>query len=621
MKKSLVGALGGMTLGVLMMCVALGVAGCRDTGTQVGSQNSGSQSETVTETESETVIYTEPPTEVDIPTELPTEDMTEVPTEPEVPTESEKPSGSGSQGGSGTQTTPQKPVDLPYYIMINRAANCITIYSKDANGYYTVPFKSMICSVGLNDGTSNNATPLGTFKISDKYVWRKLFGSVDVWGHYSVRVVGHILFHSVPYTCTGQQKDTIKTLWEGQYNKLGQPASQGCIRLSVADSKWIYDNCPPGTLVTIYDDAANPGPIGRPEAIKIPDNSPLRGWDPTDPDPLNPWNKGSVTIDATTVKNLTVERGGDLDIVTHVKATDIDTLPLEVKVITELDINKAGTYKVTYVATGVTGAMATAEATVTVKDTILPTLTVKDSAVKVEDGDKKADILKEIYTVLTAKDKDAKGKEETLDSTSLVVDMKALETAMKNKEAGTYECKVYAKDAAGNKSKEVTVKVTYERKDIEKPVITVVEKNPTVNVDLTNIEDETDRLNKINEVAAPVLGTHFTVSDDMSAEDKISVNVSEYKGKTEAGTYEVVYTITAKDEAKKSAAVQITVKVTIIDETPSEEPESGEIESGSGSSEDTSSQENPNSQPEQDGTSQNIDTQEPAESQELEPAA
>jgi hypothetical protein len=138
---------------------------------------------------------------------------------------------------------------------------------------------------------------------------------------------------------------------------------------------------------------------------------------------------------------------------------------------------------------------------------------------------------------------------------------------------------------------------------------------------LTNIADETNRVKKINEVAAPVLGTHFSVSDDMSAEDKITVNVSEYKGKTEAGTYEVVYTITVKDEAKKSAAVQITVKVTIKDETPSQEQESSETESGSETTKDTSSQETPDSQPKQDGTSQNNDKQEPVESQELEPAA
>ncbi len=166
--------------------------------------------------------------------------------------------------------------NLPYYIKVNRYANTVTVYGKDANGFYTVPVKAMVCSVGL-DG----ATPLGIGSITDKYDWRLLFG--NVWGQYSVRFNGHIMFHSVPYTTTS--KDALK---EGEYNKLGSPASQGCIRLSVIDAKWIYDNCDAGTKVEVYDDV-NPGPWGKPASIYVDPTSPIRGWDPTDPDPANPW--------------------------------------------------------------------------------------------------------------------------------------------------------------------------------------------------------------------------------------------------------------------------------------------------------------------------------------------
>ena len=37
-----------------------------------------------------------------------------------------------------------------------------------------------------------------------------------------------------------------------QFNKLGQTASHGCIRLSVGDAKWIYDNCALGTKAVSY---------------------------------------------------------------------------------------------------------------------------------------------------------------------------------------------------------------------------------------------------------------------------------------------------------------------------------------------------------------------------------
>ena len=36
-------------------------------------------------------------------------------------------------------------------------------------------------------------------------------------------------------------------LEDGQYNKLGDYASLGCVRMCVRDVKWIYDNCPSGT--------------------------------------------------------------------------------------------------------------------------------------------------------------------------------------------------------------------------------------------------------------------------------------------------------------------------------------------------------------------------------------
>lgn len=165
---------------------------------------------------------------------------------------------------------------LPYYIMVNRLANCVTIYTLDENGEYTLPIKAMTCSVG-----TDNRTPLGISKISDKYVWRLLFG--NTYGHYSVRFNGHILFHSVPYTSPANY-----ALKEGQFNLLGEPASQGCIRLCVEDAKWIYDNCAKGTVVEVYD-SEDPGPLGKPVMPKVDESSPFKGWDPTDPHPDNPW--------------------------------------------------------------------------------------------------------------------------------------------------------------------------------------------------------------------------------------------------------------------------------------------------------------------------------------------
>lgn len=169
-------------------------------------------------------------------------------------------------------------VEFPYYIRINRQQNCITIYTLDELGEYTVPYKAMICSTGLY-----NATPCGIYQISTKYRWRELYG--NVYGQYATRIHGGVLFHSVPY-----YKKSKNALCTEKYNKLGQQASMGCVRLTVEDAKWIAENCPTGTTVEIYDDE-NPGPLGKPEALKIDTDNPNKGWDPTDPDIENPWNQ------------------------------------------------------------------------------------------------------------------------------------------------------------------------------------------------------------------------------------------------------------------------------------------------------------------------------------------
>lgn len=170
-----------------------------------------------------------------------------------------------------------------YAVYVNRALNCITVKQKNADGSMT-PVKAMVCSCG----SPESATPEGTFQTSDYYVWRRMVD--DTFGRYAVRFHGKILFHSVPYI--KKAPDSLK--WE-EYNKLGENASLGCVRLSTEDAKWIYDNCKPGTTVVVYSDTENVGELGKPSAVKIDADSPNRTWDPTDITAGNPWNGEAVT--------------------------------------------------------------------------------------------------------------------------------------------------------------------------------------------------------------------------------------------------------------------------------------------------------------------------------------
>lgn len=164
-----------------------------------------------------------------------------------------------------------------YVIYVNRALNCITVKQQESDGTLT-PVKSIVCSCGRED----SETPEGTFQTSSYYEWRELVDGT--YGRYAVRFNGKILFHSVPYL--EETPDSLK--WE-EYNKLGQNASLGCVRMSVKDIKWIYDNCKQGTKVVVYSDTENAGELGKPSALKIDADSSYKTWDPTDTDIHNPW--------------------------------------------------------------------------------------------------------------------------------------------------------------------------------------------------------------------------------------------------------------------------------------------------------------------------------------------
>ncbi|MDU6265771.1 MAG: DUF5011 domain-containing protein [Anaerocolumna aminovalerica] len=247
-------------------------------------------------------------------------------------------------------TTVSAKKDYPYYIKVNKQQNCITVYEKDKNGKYTVPVKAMTCSTGW-------ATPLGTYNTIEKYRWKLLMG--DVWGQYSTRIVKGILFHSVWY-----YKMDPSTLSATQYNKLGSTASHGCIRITVEDAKWIYDNCPVGTTVEIYNDK-DPGPLGKPETIKLKAGT---GWDPTDTNKDNPFNNKTPNINGA--KNRTIEWGTEIDLLKGVTATSTTGMDItsKIKVEGKVDSFTAGKYKIIYYATDAIGRMSKKGVTVTVKE-------------------------------------------------------------------------------------------------------------------------------------------------------------------------------------------------------------------------------------------------------------
>ncbi|HPZ00810.1 MAG TPA: L,D-transpeptidase [Clostridiales bacterium] len=248
---------------LVITCAAL--LGHRLTNSQTDPSGAGSKSDTVTE--SQTKSQSESQTESSSETESSTQ-------------KTAASSGQGKVSAGLFTTTEQYRASHTYCIAVNTAQNIVIIYGKDADGNYTKPVKALVASCGKD----SSPTKLGTYYTSEKLRWHALNG--NVYGQYVTRISGPYLFHSVPYY--KKSPDTLE--WE-EFNKLGQRASAGCVRLQVKDSKWIYDHCELGTCVYLYSDASRKEPLSKPTAPKIPANSPNRDWDPTDPDPNNPWNK------------------------------------------------------------------------------------------------------------------------------------------------------------------------------------------------------------------------------------------------------------------------------------------------------------------------------------------
>lgn len=154
-----------------------------------------------------------------------------------------------------------------YYIVVYTGSQSVVVYSKDSHGSYTNAEKVFTCSTGL----PSSPTRTGVYKVWRRFEWRLLVG--DVYGQYSTSISSSYLFHSVPY-----ESPDPSTIIDAEYDKLGTPASHGCIRLSVEDAKWIYDNIPNGTQVNVTEQS---GPRG--EAVKARKaGAQYSGWDPTD---------------------------------------------------------------------------------------------------------------------------------------------------------------------------------------------------------------------------------------------------------------------------------------------------------------------------------------------------
>lgn len=130
----------------------------------------------------------------------------------------------------------------PYVLKVSVADQRVYAYGLDDNNAYTDLVRTMVCSTGR----SGTPTPTGTFSSGTGPGARwHFFKKFNCWAQYAYYIQGDIMFHSVLY---GSKEGSVT---RSSVNNLGSRASHGCVRLSVEDAQWIWQNCPKNTTVII----------------------------------------------------------------------------------------------------------------------------------------------------------------------------------------------------------------------------------------------------------------------------------------------------------------------------------------------------------------------------------
>ena len=130
----------------------------------------------------------------------------------------------------------------PYMLRVSIKDQRVYAYGLDENNEYTELVRTMKCSTGKNE----TPTPKGTFQATTGPGARwHYFKKFECWAQYAYYIEGDIMFHSVLYN------DPDGPVTQSSVNNLGRKASHGCVRLSVEDAKWIWNNCPMKTKIIV----------------------------------------------------------------------------------------------------------------------------------------------------------------------------------------------------------------------------------------------------------------------------------------------------------------------------------------------------------------------------------
>lgn len=128
-----------------------------------------------------------------------------------------------------------------YRITIDLNKQRVYVYEWNGSNFDN-KIKEFKCSTGKDE----TPTPKGEFWNTAPLTEWWYFKEFDCWAKYAWTIDGGIFFHSEIYSA----KDD-RTVRSNTIKQLGRKASHGCVRLYRDNAKWIFDNCPAGTPVTV----------------------------------------------------------------------------------------------------------------------------------------------------------------------------------------------------------------------------------------------------------------------------------------------------------------------------------------------------------------------------------
>ena len=146
-----------------------------------------------------------------------------------------------------TTTSTLPPVSGPQRARINIAFARIVLDEQRA--YFYTASRRLIATLPVSTGIDDQ-TPTGTFKVFSKSALAIFSPSPNERMRYMTRFTkgregDNIGFHGIPFKVTKRGEVPI-------YTPLGiAPVSHGCIRMRVADAKWVFTNMKLGSVVAV----------------------------------------------------------------------------------------------------------------------------------------------------------------------------------------------------------------------------------------------------------------------------------------------------------------------------------------------------------------------------------